>query len=127
MSDKEILEVLIEMRADYESALCFDGESSLFTHHLIARSVQHGFCNWLKKSISVINGLEVLSELGKDSEKSPTQDRINFFYATTSNFSDADNIKKFVLLPRAKNINRTIERVEKRILGNISVKMPQQI
>ena len=127
MSDKEILEVLKEMRADYESALCFDSESATFTYHLIVKNVQHGFCHWLKKSLSVINGLEVLSELGKDSEKSPTQERINFFYATTSNFSDADNIKKFVLLPRAKNINRTIERIEKRILENISVTMPQQI
>lgn len=129
MSDKEILEVLKEMLADYEAVLIdkSDDESEVFNMSLATKNLDYGFCKWLKSSIYLEHEKIILNELGKDSEKSPTKDRINFFYPTVSNYKNPVNIKRYVLFPRANNIQRTIERIEKRILENITVTLPQQI
>lgn len=126
MSDKEILEVLKEMLADYEGALIFipdslDSCTSQFQKYLQIKNLDFGFCRWLNCSVSLLSQHEILENLKVEN----TLD--NFWFPTSIQLLTIEDIKGRCLMPRALLLNVTIERIEKRMLENITVTMPQQI
>jgi len=110
MEKKEILEVLKEMLAEYESALIIKCSSDAFIDYLNQKNVNYGFCTWICKSIQFGWKYGIMDELQKDLQGSIQED--NFYYPTTLDFSDKGQIKQYCLLPRAKHLLRTIERLE---------------
>lgn len=134
MSDKEILEVIKEMLADYEAALVFSGSFEETYTFLKSRSIHYGFCKWIYNNKTKVLGFHVLSEIHKEAELLTIDNKSFYSYPSIENaypkvtkVETAEDIKKRVLFPRAKHLLRTIERIEKRMLENITVTMPQQI
>lgn len=130
MSDKEILEVLKEMLTDYEAALIFLPENKVFDFEqfdsfLESRNIDFGFCRWLTKSIEVRGNHYILDTLFADFNNVIHEN--GFWFPASIHFSYIDEVKEKSLMPRAQLLKRTIERIEKRILENITVTMPQQI
>lgn len=110
MDKKEILEVLKEMLADYETALTAKCSSDAFNKLLDQKKLAYGFCTWICRSIQFGWKFGIMDELQKDLQGSIQDD--DFYYPTTLDFNEIEQIKQNSLMPRAKHLLRTIERLE---------------
>lgn len=93
MNKVEILEVLYEMREDWQAS--FDG--------LISTECISGFCKWFYLNV-IIGGYLVLEELEKDKIKN------SFYGYWYDRFFDSGSKESFI--PRIDHLTRTITRLE---------------
>lgn len=112
MEKKEILEVLKEMLADYESALVLVSGDKRLEDLIFEKNMELGFCYWLKKSIYVVNRLSIIYELRKDIFLSIEVLETGFWHPEMGPTTSENYNKENCLLPRAKHLLRTIARLE---------------
>lgn len=110
MEKKEILEVLKEMLADYESALIWKNddvknEYEYFDTFLEKKHLDYGFCSWLVHSVYT-NRHYIFKEL------EIRVFTLEFLYPISVHFSSIETIKSRCLMPRAQHLLRAIERLE---------------